>query len=151
MTTTSNVLDATANTASTKPTGFSALSSEQFTKIILTELGNQDPLSPSDTNALLQQLSSIRNIQSSMDLSEKLGSLVSDNQFSSASNMIGKIVGGVSTDNTRSMGKVSSISKTDDGVFLNLNTGKSIKLDNMDGVIDPASLTDDEKALLGLT
>jgi len=151
MSTTSSVLDSTANQASAKPSGFSALSSEQFTKIILTELSNQDPMAPSDTNALLQQLSQIRNIQSSMDLSEKLGSLVSDNQFASASNMIGKVVGGVSTDNSRAIGKVSSISKTDDGVFLNLNTGKSIKVDNMDGVIDPASLTDEEKTLLGLT
>jgi len=151
MSTTSSILDNTATQPSEKASGFSSLSSEQFTKIILTELSNQDPMAPSDTNALLQQLSQIRNIQSSMDLSEKLGSLVSDNQFASASNMIGKVVGGVSTDNSRTIGKVSSISKTDDGVFLNLNTGKSIKVDNMDGVIDPASLTDEEKALLGLT
>ncbi|MBN8597072.1 MAG: hypothetical protein J0L78_05290 [Planctomycetes bacterium] len=151
MTTTSSILDSTANKASTKATGFSALSSDQFTKIILTELSNQDPMSPSDTNALLQQLSQIRDIQSSMDLSEKLGSLVSDNQFASASNMMGKIVGGVSTDNTRAIGKVASVSKTDDGVYLNLSSGKSIHIDNMDGVIDPSSLTDEEKAQLGLT
>lgn len=151
MSTTSSILDSTANTASAKATGFSALSSEEFTKIILTELSNQDPMAPSDTNALLQQLSQIREIQSSMDLSEKLGSLVSDNQFASASNMMGKIVGGVATDNSRAIGKVASISKTDDGVFLNLVGGKSIHIDNMDGVIDASSLTDEEKALLGLT
>ncbi|MBX3379187.1 MAG: hypothetical protein KF805_03770 [Phycisphaeraceae bacterium] len=147
----SSVLNSTASTATAKPSGFSSLSSEDFTKIIITELSNQDPLAPSDTNALLQQLSQIRDIQSSIDLSDKLGSLVSDNQFASASNMIGKIVGGVSTDNSRSIGKVGSVSRTEDGVFLNLHNGKSILIDNMDGVIDPSSLSDEEKQLLGLS
>lgn len=152
MASTSDILNTTdASRTTTKASGFSSLTSEQFTKIILTELGNQDPLSPSDTGALLEQLSSIRNIQSSMDLSDKLGTLVSDNQFSSASTIIGKVVGGVSTDNSRSIGKVVSVSKTDDGVFLNLHSGKSILMKNMDGIIDPASLTAEERAMLGLT
>lgn len=151
MSTTSAIVDNTAKQASAKASGFSSLSSEEFTKIILTELSNQDPMAPSDTNALLQQLAQIRDIQSSMDLSEKLGSLVSDNQFASASNMMGKIIGGVATDNSRAIGKVASISKTDDGVYLNLANGKSVHIDNMDGVIDPSSLTDEEKKLLGLT
>lgn len=152
MTATADILN-TTDTAktTTKASGFSSLTSEQFTKIILTELGNQDPLSPSDTGALLQQLSSIRNIQSSMDLSDKLGTLVSDNQFASASTVIGKVVGGVSTDNSRTIGKVISVSKSDQGVFLNLNTGKSMSMANMDGIIDPSSLSADEKALLGIS
>lgn len=150
MSTTSSILDSTSTQTTTKASGFSALSSEQFTKIILTELSNQDPLSPSDTNALLQQLSSIRNIQSSMDLSEKLGSLVSDNQFAAASNMMGKIIGGVTTENLRTIGRVDSVSKSTDGVFLNLNNGKSVAMKNMDGIIDVTTLSDDEKALLGL-
>lgn len=146
-----SILNSTSNPAATKASGFSSLSSEDFTKIIITELSNQDPLAPSDTNALLQQLSQIRDIQSSIDLSEKLGSLVSDNQFSSASNMIGKIVGGVSADNARTIGKVGSVSRTENGVFLNLHNGQSVLIDNMDGVIDPSSLSDEEMALLGLT
>ncbi|MBS0191390.1 MAG: flagellar hook capping FlgD N-terminal domain-containing protein [Phycisphaerales bacterium] len=152
MTTTADILNTsqTSTKASSKASGFSSLTSEDFTKVIISELSNQDPLSPSDTNALLQQLSTIRNIQSSIDLSDKLGALVSDNQFSSASTVIGKVVGGVSTDNSRVIGKVVSVSKTDDGIFLNLNTGQQLSMKNMDGIIDPSSLTDDEKKLLGL-
>ena len=48
------------------------------------------------------------------------------------------------------IGKVVSVSKTDDGIFLNLNTGQQLSMKNMDGIIDPSSLTDDEKKLLGL-
>jgi len=66
-------------TPSTTPytgSGFSSLTAEQFSKIIFTELSKQDPLQPNDTNALLQQISSVRAIQSDMDLTSKLDSLV---------------------------------------------------------------------------
>lgn len=140
-----------SRTANSQANGFSALSSEEFTKIIISELSNQDPMQPSDTNALLQQLSNIRNIQSSMDLSEKLKSLVSENQLASASNMIGKVAGGLAEDNTRTFGRVISISKTGDGVFLNLFNGARVSVNKLDGLIDPAELTDAEKALAGVT
>ena len=54
------------------PKGMSALTTEEFSKIIFTELANQDPLSPNDTGALLQQISTLRSIQSDMDLSDRL-------------------------------------------------------------------------------
>jgi flagellar basal-body rod modification protein FlgD len=140
-----------ASTSSTTAGGFSSLTSDQFTKIILTELQNQDPLQPSDTNALLQQLSTIRNIQSDMDLTTKLGSLVSQNQFTSASSVIGKVVSGLATDSTNTMGVVSSVSKTTTNVYLNLNNGKQVDINNLQGIIDPSSLTTTEKQLLGIT
>jgi len=43
---------------------FSELKSEDFIRIIFTELANQDPLQPNDTGALLDQLNSIRDIES---------------------------------------------------------------------------------------
>ena len=43
---------------------FNELASEDFIQIIFTELTNQDPLAPNDTSALLDQLNSIRSIES---------------------------------------------------------------------------------------
>lgn len=135
---------------SAKPTGYSALTSQDFTKIIISELSNQDPLSPSDTNALLQQLSTIRSIQSDIDLSDKLKTLVTENQLASASNMIGKVVGGLDEDNYRVIGQANSVSKTKDGVFLNLSNGSRVNMNNIDGVIDPSQLTEEEKKAAGI-
>ena len=84
----------TSSTPSTGATGFSALTAEDFSNIIFTELSKQDPLAPNDTNALLQQISSVRAIQSDMDLSSKLSSLVNENEFSSAATLIGKTISG---------------------------------------------------------
>lgn len=149
MATTSPVSN-TQSPVAAKPTGYSALTSQDFTKIIISELSNQDPLSPSDTNALLQQLSTIRSIQSDIDLSDKLKSLVTENQLASASNMIGKVVGGLDEDNYRVIGQANSVSKTKDGVFLNLSNGSRVNMNNIDGVIDPSQLTEAEKKAAGI-
>ena len=64
--------------------GMSELSSEDFTQLIITELTKQDPLQPNDTNALLNQIATIRSIESDTSLSTSLSSLVEQNDFSSA-------------------------------------------------------------------
>jgi flagellar basal-body rod modification protein FlgD len=121
------------------PNAFSSLTSESFVKIIFSELGHQDPLQPNDSKALLEQLSSLRNIQSSMDLSSSMGSLVAQNQLAAASNLIGKSVSGVSENNERITGVVKSVSRTSDGATLNLVSGQKIKMNNVDEVLGEAA------------
>jgi flagellar hook assembly protein FlgD len=90
------------------------------------------------TKALLEQLSTIRNIQSSTDLSDKLTSLVSQNEFAGASQLIGKAVSGVTQDNTRKLGIVSGVSKTSKGSVVILDDGSRIDFKNIDEVQDIA-------------
>lgn len=116
---------------------FAALSSEQFVKIMFTELSNQDPLKPQDSSALLQQMSSLRSIESDMQLQRKLDSLVSQNQFSSAGVLIGTYISGLTENNMRVEGLVLSISRTADGPVLNLASGWRVPFRNIDEIIDP--------------
>lgn len=44
--------------------GFSEVTSDEFMSMILSELTNQDPLEPNDTENLLNQISTIRSIES---------------------------------------------------------------------------------------
>src|SRR3954468_16957089 len=121
--------------------GFSALSAEDFSKIIFTELSKQDPLQPNDTNALLQQISSIRSIQSDLDLTSKLGALVNENEFASAATLIGKTVSGVDEAYERVTGKVKSLSRTQDGAMLTLVGGQRIRVSNLDEILDSTPTT----------
>lgn len=114
--------------------GFSSMSSEDFTKVILAELSRQDPLQPSDTGALIQQLSGIRQIQSSMDLSKDIGTLVSQNEFSAATTLIGRKVSGISLDNERVDGVVKSVSRTNVGALVTLETGEQLLATNLDQI-----------------
>lgn len=121
---------------SSAPNGFSALSSEDFMKIIFTELQNQDPMKPNDSSALLDQMSSLRSIQSDMDLSRQLQTLVTQNQLASAGNLIGEFVTGLTFGNQRASGWVVSISRTADGPILNLDNGYRLPFDNVDEIVD---------------
>lgn len=121
-----------------QPNAFSALNSEQFVKIMFTELSNQDPLKPNDSSALLQQMSSLRSIQSDIDLSTKLQTIVSQNQLAGAGGLIGKYVSGLAADNTRVSGRVDSVSRTADGPVLNLDTGARVPFSSVDEMLNQA-------------
>lgn len=118
-----------ASTATSRASAFGALDSEEFVKIIFAELGNQDPLAPTDSKALLDQLASLRSIQSDIDMQSRLKSLVSDNEFAAASGLIGQRISG---DNAT--GIVRSASRTSEGVFLNLMGGARVAMSRVESV-----------------
>lgn len=74
--------------------GFSGLTAEDFLKILITELQNQDPTEPVSNQDLIDQLSSIQSLQSNVDLGETLDNLAQSqlkgNFTSSAASLIGK-------------------------------------------------------------
>jgi flagellar basal-body rod modification protein FlgD len=121
---------------STTPNGFSSLRSEDFIRVIFAELANQDPFEPSDSAALLEQLSSIRSIESDLSLGERLEALVFQNQLASASNLIGKLVSGLSASNDRITGTVVSVVRQGDQVALELDTGWLLPVDGVEQIID---------------
>lgn len=127
-------LTAPQNTAKADTSAYSAMTSDDFTKLVLTELSKQDPMQPNDTKALLEQLSTIRSIQSNTDLSDKLGSLVGSNEFASASGLIGKSVSGISQQNARVSGEVASVSRTNTGSVINLKDGTKLNFGQIDQV-----------------
>src|SRR4051812_10076627 len=112
---------------------------QAFVKIIFSELGHQDPMAPSDSKALLEQLSSLRNIQSSMDLSSSMGALVAENQLSAASGLIGKSISGITEGAQRVTGVVKSVSRTGGGAILNLVSGAQVRMSNVDLVLGDAA------------
>lgn len=137
----SAITDTAQSTGTAKATGFSALGADDFSKIIFAELSKQDPLQPNDTNALLQQLSTLRSIQSGMDLSSKLSEVVNQNEFASAATLVGKVVGGVDENGARVSGTVKSVSKTSKGATVELVDGARIAMSNLDQIEGQAAAT----------
>ena len=119
---------------STSVNRFSDMSSEDFIRIIFTELANQDPLAPNDSGALLQQISSIRSIESDMQLIEQLKSLVTENQLAAASNLIGKHVTGLTINSDAVEGNVVSISREGETIAIKLDNGYSIPFESIDTI-----------------
>jgi flagellar basal-body rod modification protein FlgD len=115
--------------------GFGALDADEFTRIILTELSNQDPLEPNDTSALLDQLSTIRSIESDTQLNTTLGRLVDRSDFTAAAGLIGF---GVQTSAGGDLTQtVTSVSQTSEGVSVTLDDGTSVPLSSVLRVLGP--------------
>jgi flagellar hook assembly protein FlgD len=106
-------------------------------------LSNQDPFQPNDANALLEQLNSIRSIESDMKLTQKLESLVTENQLGAASGMIGKFIGGMTEDRIRVAGYVVSVVRQGSDISLELDNGWVVPFSGVETVIDPETLPDD--------
>lgn len=124
---------------------FSALTSGQFLQIIFTELQNQDPLEPNDTSAMLNQLSTLRSIESDTQMVDSLSRLVNQSEFAAASSLIGSLVSGITLDNRRVADLVVSVSNTQDGPVLNLFDGSRMFFSNVDEIVGPIDdLHDDD-------
>ncbi|MEE8459021.1 MAG: flagellar hook capping FlgD N-terminal domain-containing protein [Phycisphaerales bacterium] len=121
----------------TSPNGFSSLSSADFIRIMFTELANQDPFQPSDSSALLEQMNSIRSIESNIQLIDRLDTLVFENKLSSAATLIGKNVQGLTDDGFRVDGIVSTVLRQGDEVSLQLESGWQLSIDNIERIEEP--------------
>jgi len=131
-----NTVDGIGASAPRVDSGINGLSSEEFLQLIFTEMSNQDPLEPNDTSALLDQIANIRSIESDVDLVDKLGELVGQNEMAAGAGLIGRLVSGLSEANERVTGIVNSVSRTEEGVVLNLDGGMRVPMGDVDRVLE---------------
>jgi len=109
---------------------YANLSSDEFIKIMLSELTNQDPFEPTDSSAILEQLSSLRNIEGQLQLQTSMESLVSQNAVSSAASLIGQFVSGIDRNGNNQSGIVESVRVENDKAIFQLEGGGSLPAEN---------------------
>jgi flagellar basal-body rod modification protein FlgD len=101
---------------------------------MVTQLENQDPLDPTDSNQMLTQMSEIGQLQSSSTLETDLTGMVQQNQIASASAMIGKQVQGTDPNNFNTSGTVTAVQVTTNGVNLSLDNGDTVPMANVTSI-----------------
>lgn len=117
---------------------FAELSSNEFINILVTELKNQDPFEPNDSAQILEQLSSLRNIEAFSELQDQLGTVVDQMQVAQAGAMIGRLVEGVDSRNNQVVGQVTSVRVVHGKGVLELDTGRSLEMDRITRIMTPA-------------
>src|SRR3954463_13996332 len=85
------------------------LKTEDFIKMMVTQLQNQDPMEPAKNEELLAQMSQIGQLQASTDLQSSLKSMVMQNNIASAGNLIGKQIQGLDENGDPVQGLVNSV------------------------------------------
>ena len=98
--------------------GFAGLDSNGFLKLLITELQNQDPLSPLESGDMLNQLSMMRNLQASIELSDSIKAITSNQQLSTAAAFIGKEITGADAAGNEVIGMVDRAFLRDSKAFV---------------------------------
>lgn len=83
---------------------------DEFLGLLITELQNQDPMDPMDNGEMLTQISQIREIGSTNQLTDTLNSLAIGQELSMAGSMIGKRVSALDSDSNEVQGAVDRVS-----------------------------------------
>jgi flagellar basal-body rod modification protein FlgD len=98
-----------SNVVDSSKVGFSGLTSDDFLKMLITQLQYQDPTNPMDSDQLLNQISQMQALQSNLSLSDSIKSLTLNQQLTSATSFLGKLVTGTDANNQQVSGTVSKV------------------------------------------
>ena len=98
-----------AATTSQSSGSYNELDIDDFLKLLISELQNQDPLDPMDNSEMVQQIGQIREIGATDELTKTLSSLSSSQELVTASSLIGKSVEGLAEDSSAVDGIVDRI------------------------------------------
>lgn len=134
-------------TSGRKPSG--ALGKDEFIKILMTQLQNQDPLSPMEDKDFIAQMATFSSLEQMMNMAESIDHLVQNQLVSPViqySHMIGKEVTYIKEDDEEGTeqevtSQVVAVSQKDGWAILELENGEKIYAD---GVLKVADITGEE-------
>lgn len=82
---------------------------QDFLKILVAQLGNQDPLKPMDNQEFVTQLAQFTSLQQTQEMNDKLGQLLTAQASMQSVGLLGKTVD-ITTETGNSSGSVSALS-----------------------------------------
>lgn len=115
------------------------MDSDMFMQLMVTQLQNQDPSSPMDTNAMISQTTQLAMMESITNNTTTGNENFSLQMRISAANLVGKQV--TYTDATTGKdvtGKAASVSFAGSVPTVSVG-GKDVPLDSISGIVDPTS------------
>jgi flagellar basal-body rod modification protein FlgD len=124
---TSAISAATSSTGLTTRTAANQMSDQDFFKLLVTELQNQDPFEPAKTSDMIAQVSQIRSIETSSQLMSTLQQMTTQQRTAGASELLGKYV---EASVTQSDGTQTTISGLVTGVRFESDGTAMLELDN---------------------
>ena len=112
----------------------SQLNVNDFINMMVTQLQNQDPLSPESDSDLMQQMSQIGQLQTATQLQTTLTTLGLQTSLAAAGNLIGKTVQGLDSNGAQQTGVVDSVQVVNSTVSLQLDTGSVLSMSNVTSI-----------------
>jgi flagellar basal-body rod modification protein FlgD len=148
MAVTSTIPTSTPTTSTSTNRGLAGIAGTDFMNLLIKQLQYQDPLQPMTNQEMMQQMATIRQLEANTQLSDSLQQITDQERFGSAAALIGRQVQGVVADDNGNQytleGVVKSVVFASDGsVHLELDSGGTLPLANLQLVMDADSTTTD--------
>ncbi len=115
----------TTQTASSAAGTSNTLDYNNFLKLLVAQLKNQDPTSPADPTTFVSQLASFSSVEQQVNANSKLDALLTQSELSQGASVIGRTV--TSSDGSTS-GQVVSVQITSSGATATLTDGQTLSL-----------------------
>jgi flagellar basal-body rod modification protein FlgD len=126
------------NSNASNNTALRGLDMDNFLKLMITELQNQDPLNPMENSEMLNQISQIREIGATDKLTSTLDAVLTGQNLTSASSLIGKEVKALSDDNEQVSGIVDRVTVTNGVPKLHIGD-KTVGLNNISDILNSST------------
>lgn len=116
----------TSGTTFSKPSD--NLGENDFLKLMMDQLKNQDPLNPSDPTQYMSELASFSSLEQQTQIATSTASAATQQASSSALGLLGHTVSYKTSDGVTQSGTVSKIDFTSSGPMLTIGTDTGISL-----------------------
>ncbi|HEY2882372.1 MAG TPA: flagellar hook capping FlgD N-terminal domain-containing protein [Pirellulales bacterium] len=127
-----------ATTTALNNAALGQLKLDDFLKMLLTELQNQDPLSPMDSSTMLTQIGQISQVGATQNLTSTLDSVLLGQNINNATSLIGKTVDGINDSGTEVTGKVDKVTISNGQPVLNIGND-TMQLTNVRAILPDAT------------
>ncbi len=134
----SSATGSSSTTSSTTTDAFDKLDTQAFLKLLVTEMSNQDPLQPMDSSEIVNQISQIRSIQASTQLSTTLEAVLLGQNLATASSLLGRTITGLTDDSENVTGVVDRVSVADGVATLRIGDS-TVSLKNVSAIVSEES------------
>jgi len=114
-----------SSTTSSNSTATPTLGYNDFLKLLLAQMQNQDPLNPTDSTQFVSQLASFSSVEQGINTNSKLDQLLIDSSLSQASTLVGHTL--KSADGSKS-GTIASVRVDSSGATAVLDDGTEVPI-----------------------
>lgn len=114
--------DTTLNTP--KPT----VDYNAFLQLLIAQMKNQDPTSPTDMSQYMSQFAQMSSVEQAIQTNTKLDTLLSSTALSQAESLIGRTASFTSEDGHSTTGKITAVRIIQGGAVATLENGTQVQL-----------------------
>jgi len=118
----------TTNNSSTTTSPPATVNYNQFLQLLIAQMKNQDPTSPTDMSQYISQFAQLSSVEQAVQTIAKLDTLLSSSALSQAESLIGRTAAFTSADGQSTTGKITAVRIIQGGAVATLDNGVEVQL-----------------------